>query len=135
MSTFQNHRFGENVGRISHFYKGFCQNFIRIRVSAEKSKTISSDFMFSAEGGRHFWTAWQVFEGFFQENDEKSVNFVDFVCFFVPARQIRFLPGISKTCQDFSSKKVDMVDIVDMVKKNYGLDGGGDSQRSLLGVC
>ena len=100
------------------FYKGFCQNFIRIRVSAaEKSKTISSDFMFSAEGGRNFWTAWQVFEGFFQENDEKSVKFVDFVCFFVPARQIRFLPGISKTCQDFSSKKVDMVDIVDMVKK------------------
>ena len=72
----------------------------QIRVSAEKSKTISSDFMFSAEGGRNFWTAWQVFEGFFQENDEKSVKFVDFVCFFrscqansVSARRFENLPG------------------------------------------
>ena len=38
--------------------------------------------MFSAEGGRKFWSAWQVFEGFFQENDENIVKIVGFVCFF-----------------------------------------------------
>ena len=96
------------------FHEGFCQNHTRIQLPSGENRRISS---LPPKAAGNFGQHGRFLNDFFKKMMKNRAKLLILCDFFVPARQIRFLPGISKTCQDFSSKKVDTVDKVDTVKK------------------